>query len=138
VSAAAAVDEFLELRWPGYRPFLDGALPEAFEQAVADSGAWFEADVPGLLEWSFGEAEARRITRPVLSVLGGESEALWPRFGEAHRLLLESLPNAEGFVLPGTTHLMLLQNPRALAEALGASFARHPLDPADVGGAASG
>ena len=33
------------------------------------------------------EAEARRISQPTLSVLGGESDALWSRFGETHRLL---------------------------------------------------
>jgi len=69
----------------------------------------------------------RRLPQPVLAVLGAESEALWPRFGETHRLLLDWLPHAEGFVLPGATHAMQLQNPRGLAEALAAFWAHHPL-----------
>ena len=93
---------------------------------MADAGTDFELDA-GLLDWSFGEAEARRITQPVLSVLGGESEALWPRFGETHRLLLAWLPGAEASVLPGAAHGPQLQNPRGTAEALAAFFARHPL-----------
>jgi 3-oxoadipate enol-lactonase len=67
-----------------------------------------------------------------LSVLGGESQALSPRFGEAHRLLLAWLPQAEEFIMPGATHLMQLEDPRGMAEALAAFWARHPL-PAEAG-----
>ncbi len=129
--AAVVVDEFLQARWPGYRATLDRVLPGAFAQAVADAGTWFEHELPGQLDWRFGEAEARRITQPVLSVLGGQSDALWSRFGETHRLLLGWLLHAEGFVLPGTTHLMQIQGPRGMAEALAAFWARHRL-PAEV------
>jgi pimeloyl-ACP methyl ester carboxylesterase len=129
--AVVVVDEFLQSRWPGYRATLERVLPGAFAQAVADAGTWFEYELPGQLGWRFGEAEARRIRQPTLSVLGGESDALWSRFGETHRLLLEWLPHAEGFVLPGTTHLMQIQDPRAMAEALAAFWARHRL-PAGV------
>jgi pimeloyl-ACP methyl ester carboxylesterase len=126
---AVVVDAFLQARCPGYRDHLDRVLPEAFAQAVADAAVWFEHEIPGLLDWRFGEAELGRITQPVLTVLGGESDALWSRFGEVHNLLLMSLRNAEGFVLPGVTHLMQVQNPRGLAEAMAAFFARYPLPP---------
>jgi pimeloyl-ACP methyl ester carboxylesterase len=135
--AAIAVDEFLQARWPGYRVTLDRVLPGAVDQAVADAAAWFERDLPGGLDWHFGEADARRITQPVLSVLGGESEVLWARFGETHRLLLAWLPKAEGFVLPGATHFLQVQNPHGLAEALAAFFARHPISELDTQGDAS-
>lgn len=131
VGAAVVVDEFLQARWPGYRAALDRALPGAFAQAVADAGTWFERELPGLLGWHFGEAEARRISQPALSVLGGASDALWARFGETHRLLLAWLPHAEGFVLPGVTHFPQLEDPRGLAEVLAAFWARHRL-PAGV------
>jgi pimeloyl-ACP methyl ester carboxylesterase len=127
--AAGTVDEFLQARFgPGYRAaFLDRLLPQAFAQAVADAGTAFETDMPPLGDWRFGEAEAGRITQPVLLVLGRESDALWPRFGETHRLLLGWLPQAEEFVLPGATHALQMQNPRDLAPALVGFFARHPL-----------
>lgn len=125
--AAVAVDEFLQARWPGYRVTLERVLPGAFAQTVADAETWFEREVSGQLGWRFGEAEARRISQPTLSVLGGESDALWSRFGETHRLLLAWLPYAEGFVLPGATHFMLLQDPRGVAEALATFWARHRL-----------
>jgi pimeloyl-ACP methyl ester carboxylesterase len=125
--AAVAVDEFLQARWPGpgYRVALDRVLPGAYAQAAADAETWFEREASGQLAWRFGEAEARSISQPTLSVLGGQSDALWSRFGETHRLLLEWLPYAEGFVLPGTSHLMQLQDPRGMAEALAAFWARH-------------
>jgi pimeloyl-ACP methyl ester carboxylesterase len=104
-------------------------LPGAFDQAVADAETWFEREASGQLGWRFGEAEARRISQPTLSVLGGESDALWSRFGETHRLLLTWLPHAEGFVLPGVTHLMQLEDPRGMAEVLASFWARHQLPP---------
>jgi pimeloyl-ACP methyl ester carboxylesterase len=128
VGAQVAVDEFLEARWPGYRNHLNRLLPGGFAQAVGDAPTWFEREVPAQLDWRFGETEARRITQPVLSVLGGDSDALWSRFGETHRLLLEWLPHAEGFILPGTTHFLQLQNPGNMAGALADFLARHPLD----------
>jgi pimeloyl-ACP methyl ester carboxylesterase len=102
-------------------------LPGAFAQAVADAVTWFEREASGQLGWHFGETEVRRIGQPTLSVLGGESDALWSRFGETHRLLLEWLPHAEGFVLPGATHFMQIENPRGVAEVLAAFWARHRL-----------
>lgn len=61
------------------------------------------------------------------TVLGGGSDALWPRFGETHRQLLAWLPHAEGYVLPGVTHFLQLENPRGMAEALAAFYSRYPL-----------
>ena len=129
--AAVVVDEFLLPRFgAGYRAWLDQAVPGAFAQAVADAETWFEREIPGLRGWSLGEAEVRRITPPVLAVLGGASDALWSRFGETHRLLLRWLPRAEGFVLPRATHGLQLQNPRGMAEALADFCARYPISAA--------
>jgi pimeloyl-ACP methyl ester carboxylesterase len=115
---ATLVNQFMDARSPGYRELLERRLPGALEQAIAEAGTAFEIDTPGLLDWSFGEADAHRISQPVLSVLGGDSNALWSRFGEVHRLLLEWFPSAEGFVLPGTTHFLQVEKPGEMAEAL--------------------
>lgn len=123
--AAAVVDAFLEARSPGYRPLLDRVLPGAFGQALVDGETSFMAELPGLLDWRFTEAEARRIAQPALAVLGGGSEALSPRFGEAYRFLLASLPRVEGVVLPGLTHLMQIEDAPAVGEALVAFWTRH-------------
>jgi pimeloyl-ACP methyl ester carboxylesterase len=128
VGAAAVVDEFLQARFGAtYRLGLDRVLPGAFAQAVADAATAFEQELRGLREWSWEEAQAQQTTQPVLAVLGADSEALWPRFGETNRVLLAWLPNAERFVLPGAAHGLQMQNSRGMAEALAGFFARHPL-----------
>jgi pimeloyl-ACP methyl ester carboxylesterase len=126
---AVVLHEFLQARSPGYRAVLDQLLPGAFDRAVVDAGNAFEAELPGLLDWRFGEPEARRIAQPTLVVLGGESHRLAPRFGEVHGLLLDWLPRAEEFVLPGATHFLQLDSPHVMATALADFFTRHPLRP---------
>jgi 3-oxoadipate enol-lactonase len=122
---AGAVDAFLRrVCGPGYRAPLERALPGAVEQAVADADAFFGQEVPAVMEWSFGPDEASRVDQPALVVVGERSE---PVFRERCELLLSWLPNAEPFELTGATHLLQVENPRGLAEALAAFFARHPI-----------
>lgn len=125
--AEVAVDEFFTVRWPAYRDELEEVLPGAVGQAVRDAATCFEHDLPGGLSFRFRPEEARRIAQPALVVLGEGSVALHPRFSETQRLLLDWLPSAEGFVLPGATHFLQLENPSGMAEALAGFFARHPL-----------
>ena len=128
--AEQVVDEFLQARsGDEYRSYLDQKIPGAFEQAVADAATSFEMELPGLLDWSFGEEAAKRITQPTLAVLGGGSNALSPRFGETHRMLMEWLPHVQGFILPGATHFLQIQNPGGMARALGDFFVHHPIRP---------
>ena len=126
-NAAAFVDEFIGARWPGYRPVLDAELPGAFEQAVADASTVFEGELPGLGRWSFDEAAARTINLPTLTILGGDSDAIGRRFGDAHRWLLATLPNADEVVLPGMTHLPQMQDPAFVAGAISRFWTAHPI-----------
>ena len=126
--AEVVIDDFLKQRFgPEYRSQLDRVLPGSFAQAIADADTWFEQEVPGLRAWIFDEHDAQRITQPVLAVLGGESDKLWPRFGETQRQLLSSLPDVEGVVLAGATHGMHIQDPAAVAAALAAFYRPYPI-----------
>jgi pimeloyl-ACP methyl ester carboxylesterase len=49
------------------------------------------------------------------------------RFDEMYRLLLEWLPKSEWSVLPGASHFLQLEQPRAAADALEAFIRRHRL-----------
>lgn len=125
---AGAIDLFLRgTCGPNYRSVLDQVLPGAFDRAVADADTFFAQQLPALQAWSFGAEEARRITQPVLAVVGEISQQIDPIWNERQALLLSWLPQAEAFVLPGATHLMQAQNPRGMAGALAAFFARHSL-----------
>ncbi len=126
--AEVAIEEFLKPRYGAdFRAWLPVALPGGFEQGVADAATWFEQELGPFTEWSISEDDLRRLTLPVLSIVGGESEALWPRFGVTHRLLLEMLPDVAGVVVPGANHGMQLQKPPDLARALADFWARKPL-----------
>ncbi|RXE56636.1 hypothetical protein ABH15_00135 [Methanoculleus taiwanensis] len=69
------------------------------------------------------------LSEPVLAVLGSESNALWERFGETHRLLLEWFPDVRVFILPGAAHGMQMQNVGGMAGALADFWVRHPVRP---------
>ena len=125
--AQVALEEFLQIRWPSYRESLNRALPGAFEQALIDAASCFESDLPIALDLRLDEVQARRITQPVLVVLGEESVTLHPRFAETYQLLLRWLPQAEGLVLPEATHFLQVEKPRAMADALADFCSRHPL-----------
>jgi pimeloyl-ACP methyl ester carboxylesterase len=127
VGAEAAVDEFFAARWPAYREELEEVLPGATEQVISDAATCFEHDLAGGLSFRFGPDEARRIAQPAFVVLGEASVPLHPRFSETQRLLLDWLPSAEGFVLPGASHFLQLENPGGMAEALADFFSRHPI-----------
>jgi pimeloyl-ACP methyl ester carboxylesterase len=124
---AVILHEFLAARWPGYRQPFDALLPGALDQGASDAGTCFEHELPGLLAWRFGEAEANRVHQPTLSILGGENDAPGSRFTDTHQDLLSWLPNIEGAVLPGATHFLQAQDPAGVATILADFWRRHPM-----------
>ena len=122
---AGAVDAFLRLVCGDrYRAVLDRMIPNAFSEALAYADLFFQTEMPAIAEWSFGPADAARVTRPVLNVLGGESAQ---RFVEGSELLQSWFPKAEQLSVPAAGHLLMVQNPTAVADGLMGYFARHPI-----------
>jgi 3-oxoadipate enol-lactonase len=119
-----AVDTFLQgTCGTDYRPALEAAVPDAFDQALAGADTFFTQELPALRQWQFGPDEAQRINQPVLAVRGERSG---PIHQQRWELLVSWLPNVEPFVLPDASHLLHLENPRAMAEQLAAFIARQP------------
>src|SRR5215510_4136288 len=57
---AGAVDLWMQgTCGPDYRVVLTQALPDAFDQAVADAETFFGQELPAVQQWSFTQAEAR-------------------------------------------------------------------------------
>jgi pimeloyl-ACP methyl ester carboxylesterase len=128
---ATAVDAFLRhVCGDGYRAVLDRAVPSAFDQALDAADLFFQGEMPAVQQFAFGPDDARRVTRPVLNVHGAGSQ---PRFAEGAELVQSWFPQAERLEVPDAGHLLMVQNPDAVARGLGAFFARHP-----IGVAASG
>jgi 3-oxoadipate enol-lactonase len=129
--AAGAVDGFMRMvSGPAYRAAFERALPGAFERGLADAETFFGQELPALAQWQLTREDAGRIAQPVLAVMGARSPAVSPIWTARQQLLLTSLPRAEGFVLPDATHLLHVQNPRAMAQALADFIARHPISSA--------
>jgi pimeloyl-ACP methyl ester carboxylesterase len=123
---SGAIDMFMRVvAGPSYRPALDQALPHAFTQGIADSATFFEQELPAIQAWSFQEADAKRLRHPVLLVMGERSVDVSPIWQQRQDLLTAWLPNVQPYVLPNATHLLHLQNPRALAERLSTFFLDH-------------
>ena len=134
---AGAVDAFMAgVCGPGYRTAIEVGLPVgAFERAVADADGLFRQELAALRAWRFTEEDARRIGQPVLVVRGAESPGV---FEQRQRWLLERLLRGAGFVLAGAGHLLQVEQPRALAEALAEFFGRHPLGDGRQAGVSAG
>jgi pimeloyl-ACP methyl ester carboxylesterase len=116
---SAALDTFMRgVAGADYRVALDARLPGAFAQGVVDADTFFGHELTAVQQWRFTRDEARRISQPVLAITGERSAAVSPVWPQRQALLLEWLPNAEGFVLPGATHLLHVQNPRGTADRL--------------------
>jgi pimeloyl-ACP methyl ester carboxylesterase len=125
---AGAVDGFLRhVCGRGYRPILESAIPGAFSEALAEADLFFQAEMPAVQQWSFGPGDARRVTQPVLNVLGAESV---PRFVEGSALLQAWFPDAEQLTVPEAGHLLMVHNPSALGQGLRDYLARHPIEAA--------
>ncbi len=67
----------------------------------------------------------RRIKQPALAVIGEKSPAVSPIWTQRQDMLVTWLPRAQPFVLAGATHMLHVENPRGMAEALAAFFRRH-------------
>jgi pimeloyl-ACP methyl ester carboxylesterase len=122
--SSGAVDGFLRhVCGDGYREPLEQAVPDAFAEAIRDADLFFQAEMAAVQQWTFGPADAACISQPVLNVVGAETA---PRFVEASELIQSWFPQAERLLVPSAGHLLMVQNPIAVAEGLSAFFARHP------------
>jgi pimeloyl-ACP methyl ester carboxylesterase len=93
-------------------------------QIERDAATFFDGDIPALLDWEFGPAEAGRIACPVLYV-GGTDSGPW--FAEVRELVLGWLPHAEDVQIKGAGHSLEITHTPALADAVAAFLACHPI-----------
>ena len=120
--SAGAVDTFLRhVCGDRYRSALDAVLPGAFTEAVGEADLFFQAEMPAVQQWAFGRDDADRIAQPVLNVLGADSAQ---RFVEGSELIQTWFPRADRLQVPAAGHLLMVQNPAALAQGLREFFAR--------------
>jgi pimeloyl-ACP methyl ester carboxylesterase len=116
--AEGAVHGFLALQGDrNWREVIDQTVPGGIAQAVKDAETFFETEVPGVPEWTFGPEQAAAITCPVLSVLASQSS---PLFVEGRQLLHAWFPACQDADIVGATHLLQMQAPGPVAAAIAA------------------
>ena len=122
---AGAVDGFLRhVCGNDYRPILEREIPGAIDQALAEADLFFQSEMAAVQGWSFGPSDAGHVTQPVLNVLGAESVS---RFVEGAALVQSWFPHATRLDIPSVGHLLMVQNPSAVAFGLKEHIARHPI-----------
>jgi len=114
VSVASGLD------WTTCRALLEERVPGVVTQSIKDADTFFGIELASLADWAFGAEQAAAIHRPVLSVIGAETEPLWVEIAE---FLRSSLPYVEECTIDGVGHLLQIQEPepvaRGIAEFLG-------------------
>ena len=113
------------LDWESCRAVIDRHVPGAVAEAMRNVDNFFESYLPAITLWQFGANEAAAISQPVLSMLGGETD---PWFVDGDAVLGSWFPQLERSRIEGVAHLLHMQRPAPVAEALAAFFARHPVD----------
>jgi pimeloyl-ACP methyl ester carboxylesterase len=104
---------------------IEHAIPGGLAQVIADGPTALGVEGPALQSWAFGPDDLRLITQPTLAIYHVDTR--FAIFDEVQQALLRLLPQAESLIVPNTTHLLQMQNPRSVGEGLAAFFARHAL-----------
>jgi 3-oxoadipate enol-lactonase len=106
------------------RALLEDRIPGAVAQAVEDADTFFGVELPALIEWEFGPEQASAIDRPVLSVLGSETEPAWVETAEFLRV---SLPDVDELTVDGVGHLLHIQDAEPVARGMAEFLERNTL-----------
>jgi pimeloyl-ACP methyl ester carboxylesterase len=123
--ANGAVDAFMALvGGPDWRTEVQRTVPGGPEQAETDAATFFEVELPALGAWTFNADQARRLSQPVLYIVGSESG---PHFDRAKEAFQSTVTQTEAVVLPGLNHLLPMRNPHVVAALIADFLARHPL-----------
>jgi pimeloyl-ACP methyl ester carboxylesterase len=103
---------------------LEDRIPGVVTQSIKDADTFFGVELPALTEWTFGPEQAAAIRRPVLSVIGAETQPLWVEIAE---FLRASLPHVEECTIDGVGHLLHIQRPEPVAREMAGFLGRNAL-----------
>jgi pimeloyl-ACP methyl ester carboxylesterase len=109
------------------REIIEQGLGRAgYEQAVRESSFFFRDEVPACMQWQLGST-ASAIRQPVLVLEGGDSRKVGLLSQQITEAATTLFPQAEVALIASTNHMLPLQDPDALGEALGSFVRRHPI-----------
>jgi pimeloyl-ACP methyl ester carboxylesterase len=126
--ASGAVAAFLSavsgFDWTTCKAVLEERVPGAAANAIEDADTFFGIELPALTEWTFGAEQAAAIDRPVLSVVGAQTQPLWVEIAE---FLRSSLPHVEECTVEGVGHFLHMEHPEPVARAMSQFLARNSM-----------
>jgi pimeloyl-ACP methyl ester carboxylesterase len=121
---AGAVDEWLNGAFgPGWQAVIESHIPGGLAQVIADGSTALGVEGAALQSWIFGPDDLRMIAQPTLAIYHVDMHIAI--FDEVQQTLLRLLPRSESLIVPNTTHLLQIQNPRSVGEGLAAFFAHY-------------
>ncbi len=118
VAAASGLD------WATCRALLEERIPGVVAQSIRDADTFFGIELPSLADWTFGAEQAAAIHRPVLSVMGAETQPLWMEIAD---FLRASLPYVEESAIDGVGHLLQIQEPEPVAREIAQFLGRNSM-----------
>ena len=118
VAAASGLD------WETCRALLEDQIPGVVAQSIRDADTFFGVELPAVAEWTFGPEQAAAIRRPVLSVIGADTQPLWVEIAE---FLRSSLPDVEELTVEGVGHLLHIQRPEPVARGMAEFLKRNAI-----------
>ncbi len=106
------------LEWDACRALLEERIPGAVTQSIADADTFFGVELPALSAWPFGAEQAARVSQPVLSVVGSQTQPLWVEVADRLRSWFGQV---EECTIEGAGHLLHIQrsvgNRRSISDA---------------------
>jgi pimeloyl-ACP methyl ester carboxylesterase len=123
VTAASGLD------WEVCRALLEERIPGVVAQSIKDADTFFGVELPAVTEWKFGPEQAAAIRKPVLSVIGAETQPLWVQIAT---FLRSSLPQVEELTVEGVGHLLQTQRPESVARGMAQFLTRNPIAGGDA------
>jgi pimeloyl-ACP methyl ester carboxylesterase len=118
VSAASGLD------WEACGALLEERIPGVVAQSIKDADTFFGVELPAIAEWTLGPEQAAAIRKPVLSMVGAETQPLWLEIAE---FLRSSLPHVEECTIDGAGHLLQIQRPEPVARAMAGFLRRNAM-----------
>ncbi len=112
------------LEWEDCRALLERQIPGVVTQSIKDADTFFGVELPAVAQWRFGPEQAAAIHRPVLSVIGADTQPLWVEIAE---FLRSSLPHLQECTIDGVGHLLQIQRAEPVAQAIAQFLTRHPI-----------
>jgi len=110
------------LDWKTCQTVIEKAIPGGVARALTSADNFFGSYLPALNAWKFGPDQVAAVSRPVLSVVGADSDQ-W--FADGHELLHAWFPRVEDCRVEGAAHLLHMQRPEPVARGLAGFFGRH-------------